>query len=478
MAWIQSSLAHVLFKLRLNLRLENHDDCTIAKSAHGVFPFGIFAVSDQPIGQHNLPVQAGNQGIFRLCRESAAGRNHGRNDCRLYAGSPSGGNVAGDNQRETYQAVDAAQSRLEETTNFRPAPRRAAMPRPAESANDMDCRRIAAASDARRQSWRTAGIMVLADHDNGSLREWIESWGRAVTGGRRFSFARPRSFDSNGNTENTARPVLTAVCPYGGETGRASLYTCSNADIPVAALSAMVLRSIPADRGSCWIVCQPQRPRPVSQDQADEHFVSGLRVIRVGSAAGRAYVGMDNYDGAYGGNVGFEYEFYEKHDEKGRYLWIYAEEHGYVDRVAHLVQKFLRQFRPDETWSLTYSVTCSKPRVSDFGGGAVVVSATDIKWFNAWDFVEEQKHKSKLRIIVEISDGVAQDVYCSDPRAECVVVDWDCCELDDDSVEVDSGIASIAQHEVCPLDNLTGTDVEAALINVVTRFSSIRKNLL
>ena len=178
----------------------------------------------------------------------------------------------------------------------------------------------------------------------------------------------------------------------------------------------------------------------------------------------RAYRDMPDYDGAYGGDVGFEYEFYEQHDEKGRYLWIYAEEHAYVDRVAHLVQKFLRQFRPDETWSLTYSVTCSKPRVGDFGGGAVVVSATDIKWFNAWDFVEEQKHKSKLRIIVEISDGVVHDVYCSDPQAECVVVDWDCCELDDDSVEVDSGIACITQHVVCPFDNLTGTDTEAALI--------------
>ncbi len=181
----------------------------------------------------------------------------------------------------------------------------------------------------------------------------------------------------------------------------------------------------------------------------------------------RAYVDMDDYDGTYGGDVGFEYEFYEQHDKKGRYLWIYAEEHGYVDRVAHLVQKFLRQFRPDQTWSLTYSVTCSKPRAGDFGGGAVVVSATDIKWFNAWDFVEEQKHKSKLRIVLDISGGVVQDVYCSDPQAECVIVDWDCCELDDEvvgAVEVDGEVASITQHEVCPLDKLAGTDVEAALI--------------
>jgi hypothetical protein len=55
------------------------------------------------------------------------------------------------------------------------------------------------------------------------------------------------------------------------------------------------------------------------------------------------------------------------------------------------VQKFLTKFRPDQCWSLTYSTTCSKPRVSEFGGGAVFVTAETIQWQNAYDFIEDQR---------------------------------------------------------------------------------------
>lgn len=112
----------------------------------------------------------------------------------------------------------------------------------------------------------------------------------------------------------------------------------------------------------------------------------------------RVYRDMEDYDADYGEDVGFGYSFSEKVDEDwGRYLWIHSEEHGCVDRVAHLVQKFLREFRPDQCWSLTYAGTCSKPRVGEFGGGAVFVTATDIKYCNAWGFVEEQEKRHELQ---------------------------------------------------------------------------------
>ncbi len=112
----------------------------------------------------------------------------------------------------------------------------------------------------------------------------------------------------------------------------------------------------------------------------------------------RAYRDMEDYDGKYGGDVGFEYSFSEDVDEdRGRHLWIYSQEHGYVDHVAHLVQKFLRKFRPDQCWSLTYAGTCSKPRVGDFGGGVVFVTTTAIKYFNAWEFVEQQEKRYKRK---------------------------------------------------------------------------------
>jgi hypothetical protein len=91
--------------------------------------------------------------------------------------------------------------------------------------------------------------------------------------------------------------------------------------------------------------------------------------------------------------LGFDYAFHEDHDPQGwgRHLWLYAEECGNPDNVAWLVRKFLKQFRPKQCWSLTYAITCSKPRIGEFGGGAVFVTADEIKWQDAHDFVEQER---------------------------------------------------------------------------------------
>ena len=78
-------------------------------------------------------------------------------------------------------------------------------------------------------------------------------------------------------------------------------------------------------------------------------------------------------------------------------MWLYAEEWADLERVAHLVQKFLEQFRPEGCWSLSWATTCSKPRVGEFGGGALFVTAEDVTWQNAYDFIEDQKQAVKLR---------------------------------------------------------------------------------
>ena len=69
--------------------------------------------------------------------------------------------------------------------------------------------------------------------------------------------------------------------------------------------------------------------------------------------------------------LGFEYNFHDDHDKGGwgRHLWVYAEESGCPENVAWLVQKFLKKFRPDQCWSLTYSTICSKPRVANLAAG-------------------------------------------------------------------------------------------------------------
>ena len=91
--------------------------------------------------------------------------------------------------------------------------------------------------------------------------------------------------------------------------------------------------------------------------------------------------------------LGFQYSFHDDHDTEGwgRHLWLYTEGWGDASNVAWLVQKFLKKFRPDQCWSLTYSTTCSKPRVGEFSGGAVFVTADTIQWDNAYDFIEDQR---------------------------------------------------------------------------------------
>jgi hypothetical protein len=115
----------------------------------------------------------------------------------------------------------------------------------------------------------------------------------------------------------------------------------------------------------------------------------------------RAYRDMKDYDFCMqGSTVGFQYEFDDDRDSNtnwGRHMWLYAEEGAELDLVAHLVQKFLRKFRPKECWSLTYATTCSKPRVGEFGGGAVFVTAAEIKYENAYGFIDQQRTEFAAR---------------------------------------------------------------------------------
>ncbi|NLX98614.1 MAG: hypothetical protein GXY83_20845 [Rhodopirellula sp.] len=104
----------------------------------------------------------------------------------------------------------------------------------------------------------------------------------------------------------------------------------------------------------------------------------------------------EDYDPKYD-SPGFRYSFdgpevpRRRNDRWKRHLWIYADENGNPTHVVWLVRKFLKKFRPADSWSLTYSVTCSKPRVGEFSGGAVFVTADEIHWESAYDFVDARQ---------------------------------------------------------------------------------------
>ena len=150
--------------------------------------------------------------------------------------------------------------------------------------------------------------------------------------------------------------------------------------------------------------------------------------------------------------LGFAYHFHDDNDPGGwgRHLWLYAEDSGNADNAAWLVQQFLKKFRPDQCWSLTYSATCSKPRVGEFGGGALFVTADEIKWQNAYSFIEEQRAAFGRKAAVYVSvwdDAITCRSACKFDPATRRVSDVEpaanqedaesCSALTDEYVEVD-----------------------------------------
>ena len=63
---------------------------------------------------------------------------------------------------------------------------------------------------------------------------------------------------------------------------------------------------------------------------------------------------------------------------------LYSDDGGNVDLTAMLVQAFLRRFHPTKNFILRYAVYCSKTRVGEFGGGALVVTAQRIEPVTDW----------------------------------------------------------------------------------------------
>ena len=90
-----------------------------------------------------------------------------------------------------------------------------------------------------------------------------------------------------------------------------------------------------------------------------------------------------------------------------------------------------------------------------------------------YDLVIE--HKGELRtvprIVLNLSGGVLQDVFSSDPHARVILIDWDvetASPAEKDVVAIPDGrghttFATVAEYPLHGLPDLAGTDVEDAL---------------
>ena len=142
-----------------------------------------------------------------------------------------------------------------------------------------------------------------------------------------------------------------------------------------------------------WLKDQLEIVYIVDGKEYTEDTVPGDHYSDVANWVGcRALRDMEDYDSDAGDDAGFQYEFDDSDEEDvGRHLWLFSRDWAFIDNVAHLVRKFLGQFRPTECWSLTWSATCTKPRVGEFGGGAVFVTAERIEQQNVWEFAGQHQ---------------------------------------------------------------------------------------
>lgn len=69
---------------------------------------------------------------------------------------------------------------------------------------------------------------------------------------------------------------------------------------------------------------------------------------------------------------------------------FYAEESGNAEQVAAVIQVYLQKFDPKRVHWFAWAYTCSKMRVYEFGGGAVVITATHTRYLDVQTWAQEQ----------------------------------------------------------------------------------------
>jgi hypothetical protein len=93
-------------------------------------------------------------------------------------------------------------------------------------------------------------------------------------------------------------------------------------------------------------------------------------------------------------DVGFRTEMVPAPGKKTQFeLCVFAEESGNVDHAANFVKAILFRFDPKGKVGFQWADTCDKPRPNEFGGGAIVVTATSKKFMNTYQWLEKEMAK-------------------------------------------------------------------------------------
>ena len=58
-----------------------------------------------------------------------------------------------------------------------------------------------------------------------------------------------------------------------------------------------------------------------------------------------------------------------------------------------LVSEFISLFRKDYVFTLSWSESCSKMRVGEFGGGGMIVTLDETRFHNVWGWLQSEKKR-------------------------------------------------------------------------------------
>ena len=65
-------------------------------------------------------------------------------------------------------------------------------------------------------------------------------------------------------------------------------------------------------------------------------------------------------------------------------VWFYTEESGNTDHVEAIARALVEELELDEPFVCAWAYTCSKPRINEFGGGALLIRrGCDTIWIDA-----------------------------------------------------------------------------------------------
>lgn len=90
--------------------------------------------------------------------------------------------------------------------------------------------------------------------------------------------------------------------------------------------------------------------------------------------------------------------FSSEYEDGALYLW--AEESGDVEHAALFVLEYLRKWEPTGIVGFEYSVSCSKPRVDEFGGGAVVITKNSYVVRSTASLLDALKSSGELMVVL------------------------------------------------------------------------------